>query len=143
MAWLATVSAFEGTPYVHQGRLPGVGMDCPAPMICAAWTHGLKPRGWDITGYSPHPDGTLERLCGEHMMAIDPAEAAAGDVLLCAFKGERWARHLGVLLPSTPGRRYWLHAESVRFKRVVVNRLVLAEEGMRLIGAYAVPGVGP
>lgn len=139
-AWNTTMASYEGSPYEHQGRAPGVGMDCPAPFICGAWEHGIKPRSFDITGYTRKPNGTLERLCHEHMRAIPFSEARAGDAILVAFRGEKFARHLGVLLDSDPSRRYWLHAEGYRYKRVIVNRLVFTDD-LRLVGAFAVPGV--
>lgn len=141
--FIKTVLSFEGTPYLHQGRVPGVGMDCPAPMIVAAWIHALKPRSYDITGYPKHPDGsTLRRLCDEVLTPISMDEAIAGDVLLTAWAREKMTpRHLGFLVDATPNRRYWLQAESYRYKCVRVSRLMFGVDGMHLVQAYRVPGV--
>ena len=141
-AWVALIRSFEGTPYHHQGRLPGVGMDCPAPIICAAWAFGIKPRAFDVTGYSPIPDGTLEQICEEHMRPVLFQDALPGDVILGRF-GTGHAQHMGVLVDNTPSRRYWIHAEGFRHKRVMLSRLVFGSEpqSMRLVGAFRVPGV--
>lgn len=141
--WLRTVLPFEGTPYVHQGRLPGVGMDCPAPTIVGAWECGLKPRSFDVTGYPAEPDGsTLQRYCGEHMQPIGWADVQAGDVVLTAWAREGLRpRHLGVLVDATPGRMYWLQAENRRYRCVIVTRLHFGTDGMQLVQAYRVPGL--
>ena len=141
--WLATVISYVGTPYHHQGRAPGVGMDCPAPIVCAAWATGIKPASFDVRGYSREPDGTLERLCREHMEPIELANALPGDVILGAF-GDGPAQHLGVLTDANPSRRYWVQAEGHRHQRVMHSRLVLDQggrAGLRVVGAFHVPGV--
>ena len=139
--FLATVRSYIGTPYHHQGRLPGVGMDCPAPLICAAWEHGIKPRTFDVTAYPREPDGsTLRRLCDQNLEAIHFDDAIAGDVLLCKFNGGR-PRHLGILSGDDPNRRYWIEAESHKFKRVMEARLIFGGAYMQLVQAYRVPGL--
>lgn len=137
--YIATVESYCGTPYVHQGRLPGVGMDCPAPIICGAWHHELKPRSFDVTGYSRDPDGSsLQAFCDEHMERTD--RLAPATVLLCAFRDQP-PRHLGVLVDTTPGRMYWVHAESIAHRKVMRSRLVFGSRAMRLVQAYRIPGV--
>lgn len=136
----ATVLAYEDTPYLHQGRLAGAGMDCAAPLICGARAHRIVPPDWDFTGYSPHPDGvTLQALCDQHLLRVAGAPRLA-DVLLCAF-GTGLPCHLGILVDATPGRMYWLHAENVAHHRVRRDRLVFGVRAMRLVAAYAVPGL--
>ena len=139
-AFVATLLSFEGTPYHHQGRLPGVGLDCPGPLICAAWEHGLKPRSWDITGYGRVPDGkALQGFCDAHMERIDWADRLPGDVTLVRFQQGR-PQHLGVLTDTTPQRQYWIEAEGFRYKRVIVNRLML-DRATQLVQLYRVPGL--
>jgi hypothetical protein len=133
-AWLATVLSYQRTPYHHQGREPGVGMDCPAPLICGAWDTGLKPRSFDVKGYARDPDGwELKRLCDAHLEPIAYADALPGDVLLTAWARERMKpRHLGIL--TLRGERtYWLQAEGYRHKTVRVCRLVFGVDGMHLV----------
>lgn len=139
--FVATVRSYCGTPYVRQGRVPGVGMDCPAPLICAAWALGIKPQTFDVTGYTAEPDGhTLQRLCDEHLERIDWADALPADVLLCAFRGGH-PRHLGVLT-ETGERTYWVHAnDNARHSKVHEARLVFGPHRMLLTQAYRVPGL--
>jgi hypothetical protein len=141
--FVATVRGYEGTPYHHQGRVPGVAMDCPAPVICAAWEHGLKPRSFDVKGYPRNADGrVLKAFCDEHMIAIDWSQAQPGDVPLCAWTRERMLpRHLGVLVDVTPGRMWWVQADGYRYKQVKLHRLMFGSDGMHLVQLYRVPGV--
>ena len=139
--FLATARGYIDTPYHHQGRLPGVGMDCPGPLICAAWEHGIKPREFDVKGYSREPDGVvLKALCDEHLEPIPFAEAQPADVLLCKFRNGH-PRHMGILTDANPRRRYWIEAESVRHKKVIESRLVFGSQYMQLVAAYRVPGL--
>ena len=139
--FVATARGYVGTPYHHQGRTPGVGMDCPAPLILAAREHGIVPSDFDVTGYSSEPDGvTLKRLCDEHLEPIEPSDVQAGDVLLCRFRGGH-PRHLGIVTDTTPGRWYWIEAEGQRQRQVREHRVLLGV--MRIAQAYRVPGLTP
>lgn len=141
--FVSTVLGYVGTPYHHQGRTPGLAMDCPAPIIVACWELGLKPRTFDVQGYGPDPDGlALKAHLDEHAEPIAFDQAQAGDVLLAAWDRERGRpRHLGVLIDATPGRMYWLQAEGYRHKQVIATRLAFGVDRMRLVQAYRVPGV--
>jgi hypothetical protein len=139
-AFVATVRTFVGTPYHHQGRSPGIGLDCPGPIICACWHHGLKPLEWDVTGYARSPDGeTLQAICDEHMDRIDYSMALEGDVLLVRFQ-QGHPQHLGVLSGIYPELRYWIEAEAYRHKKVIESRLIF-NRASALVQAYRVPGL--
>jgi cell wall-associated NlpC family hydrolase len=138
-AFVALVRSYVGTPFHHQGRLPGVGMDCPAPIVCACWHFGLKPREFDVVGYPRVPDGvTLQRYCDEHMTRIAPALLQPGDAVLVAWAGGP-PQHLGVVV-DYPGALAMVHADSIRRRAVVETRLVFGR-AMRLVSGYAIPGV--
>lgn len=141
--WVRGCLAYVGTPYVHQGRLPGVGMDCPAWMICRAWETGLKPRSFDVQGYPRAADGhTLERICDEHLIRLPSlADALPGDAILGAFRESGRPQHLGMLVDPTPGRMYWMQADGYRAKATRVTRLVLGGRFLQFTAAYRVPGV--
>jgi cell wall-associated NlpC family hydrolase len=132
--FIATVRGYIGTPVVHQGRVPGVGMDCPAPIILAAIEHGIVPTDFDVNGYEAMPDGrTLLEWCDRHMTRTSSPEP--GDVIVVHFKGGR-PQHLGVLTDNTPGRSYWVHADWLR-KEVRETRLDFGSRAMRLVAAFS------
>lgn len=51
------------TPYQHQGRLPGIAIDCLGVVVLAAKNANLLPDNWqDITDYKPNTHDLLDRL---------------------------------------------------------------------------------
>ena len=140
-AFIAEVLSYVGTPWHHQGRLPGVGLDCPGPLICAARALGSVPPTFDVTGYARVPDGqALQGFCEAHMQRIAYADRQPGDALLVRFQHGH-PQHLGVLVEMHDDRQYWVEAEAFRHKRVIKTRLVLTERHTQLVGAYRVPGL--
>jgi hypothetical protein len=138
--FVTTVRSYVGTPFHHQGRLPGVGMDCPATIICALWEHLIWPRSKDVTGYPRNPDGhSLKAYCDEHLTPIEQAAMRAADVVLV-----RWAngppQHLGVLFDYLHGGLAMVHADSLNRKSVCEQRVVFGR-AMGFVAAYSVPGL--
>lgn len=77
--------SFVGTPVVHQGRLPGVGLDCGGVLECTSTkTPGLT----SLAGVATHyPVGRLAglrlyRMLRKHMDEIPVAERLPGSVML-------------------------------------------------------------
>lgn len=139
--FVAYVESLVGTAYHHQGRLPGVGLDCPGPLICAVRHFGIKPADFDVTGYSRLPDGVaLQGFCDQHMVRIGYDDRLPGDVALVRFQ-QGHPQHLGILVDTDPRRQYWVEAESVRYKRVIRSRFVLGNRDMQLVALYRVPGL--
>jgi cell wall-associated NlpC family hydrolase len=138
--FVATVRTYLGTPYHHQGRSPGIGLDCPGPLICACWHHGIKPLDFNVTGYPRQPDGvSLQAILDEHMTRIDYAEADLGDVIMVRFQ-QGHPQHLGILSGIYPERRYWIEAEGSKHRRVLEARLIFNRH-TALVAAYRVPGL--
>lgn len=131
------VRSMVGTPFHHQGRLPGVGLDCPGPLIVAVRHFGIKPPDFDISGYVGTPDGReLKAHCDEHMTPISQDEMQAGDVLLVAWRAGP-PQHLGILFDYPYGGLAMVHAvrSGVQEIRVEFSR------AMRFVAAYQVPGL--
>lgn len=71
------------TPFRHQGRMPGVALDCAGLGIVVAQKMGLLLE--DFAGYPSTPfDGMLKKMldCQPHLKPIDRHSAEPGDVLL-------------------------------------------------------------
>ncbi|GER07176.1 hypothetical protein GCM10007972_18040 [Iodidimonas muriae] len=82
-----------GTPFHHQGRVRGVGVDCAGLVIGVA--RELDLMCIDVTGYGHRPDDTeMERLVRAHLTEIPLAEAGLGDVLLLLIDGR--PQHLAI-----------------------------------------------
>lgn len=84
-----------GTPFVHQGRICGVAMDCAGVLVHVL--KGLNLPYNDQKGYPCRPyKGLLEKGLSEqpHLQEILLSELSAGDVVL--FRIETAPRHLGI-----------------------------------------------
>ena len=119
-----------GTPFRHQGRQPGRGLDCVGLIVCAARECGLAD--YDVTGYArlPQGDSMKEHLLAAGLLPRDMPSARPGDVLLMRFTRE--AQHLALMT-----ERGVLHSYQ-QVGRVVEHRLDDAWRG-RIVGAYAFP----
>lgn len=128
---------YLGTPYQHQGRIPGKALDCIGVLVCAAWDTGKLPRSFDVTGYGPVPDGhLLVHHLGEQLTPIPQAEMAPGDAL-CVALG-RYPQHVGILGDYRHGGFSIIHAVGP-LSKVVEHRLLFSDR-MRFVGAYRFKG---
>lgn len=75
-----------GTPFHHQGRMPGVGLDCIGLIIVAARAVGKDVR--DRQDYSARPEGEkLVEALVEH--GASPVESIMpADILLFRYDGQ-------------------------------------------------------
>lgn len=144
-AWVATLLGYESTPYLHQGRLPGVALDCIGPLICAAKAHDLVEPGFDISDYPRNPDGSLQPYLDAHLVRKPRAELALGDVVLNGFRLGP-PRHIAVIVGELYGEWLMLHANdqtNSQSGRVVRERIQYERRWYRFVQGYGVPGVGP
>lgn len=125
---------FIGTPYEHQGRLKGVGIDCCGLIICVA--HELDLVRYDITDYSRWGDGAdLLREFGEQCTPTD-APPEPGDIVV--FSIGRIPRHCGIVA-SKNGNPTLIHAYAT-IKKCVEHNLDKAWSD-RIVAVYSFPGV--
>jgi cell wall-associated NlpC family hydrolase len=95
-AVIAAARACIGTPFRHQGRLPGVGLDCAGLGIVAAKSVGIDIK--DFVGYPSHAfDGMLKKMFDEqkNLSIIDRKNASPGDVLLMRIS--KAPQHVAIL----------------------------------------------
>lgn len=143
---VATARGYKGTPYLHQGRVKGAGIDCVGLGVCVSWDLGIKPRSWNITGYRRLPDGhSLMRHLRENMAAeIGQGEMQTGDMVVVAF--DEWPHHVGIVADymamgsgGLQQAHSVIHANS-KTGRVEEGRLVF-DGAMRFVAAFQFPGV--
>lgn len=73
-----------GTPFRHQGRALGRGVDCAGVVIGVG--HDLGLTAFDSHDYGRMPDGsTMRKVMDDHMDRA--TEIGKGDVILFAFSG--------------------------------------------------------
>jgi len=135
---VTTARTWLATPFHHQARLRGVGVDCIGLVIGVARALGLVAPGFDIAAYPRIPDGkTLLPLAREYMTEIDRAAMQPGDVVVVSF--DKDPQHFGVLGDYRHGGLSIIHAAS-QPGRVIETRLMFSEH-MKFVAAFALPGV--
>jgi cell wall-associated NlpC family hydrolase len=82
------------TPFMHQGRVLGVGVDCVGVPIMVAQARGLSD--FDIQAYGRQPNGSQMRaFLDANMDRVPMTDSAVGDLLLMRI--ERDPQHLAIL----------------------------------------------
>jgi NlpC/P60 family putative phage cell wall peptidase len=98
-AIIAEARTWLGTPFLHQGRLKGAGVDCAGLVIGIA--RALELPHADVDGYGRQPRrGLLEAELAAQMDPIALEDLAPGDVLLLRI--ERDPQHLAVVSSLEP-----------------------------------------
>lgn len=115
--------AWKGTPFSHQGRTKGLGVDCAHFIALIARDAGVG--SVEIPhDYRPREDGVIMlRLLKEHMTFVPTEETQPGDVwALCdeALREPDKPRHLVIVSDVTPKTIFIVHASEhgVREHRV-------------------------
>lgn len=129
--------AWLGTPYHHQARLKGVGVDCVGLVICVARELSLVAPSFDFTGYARAPDGvSIMAAANAHMTPVAKNDMQSGDVVVVTFDAA--PQHLGILGNYRHGGLSIIHAAS-KAGMVVETRLMFSS-AMRFVAAFALPG---
>lgn len=120
---VAAARAELGTPFRHQGRIPGKALDCAGLVVAVAAALGADYV--DQQGYSRHPsDGLLESALDAQpcLERVALADMQPGDVLLMRFAGDpqHLAIHAGF---SDSGQSETIIHAEIRARKVCEHRL--------------------
>ena len=115
--FVKTCRGYLDTPFRHQGRLPGVGLDCAGVAVCAARECGEEVA--DFVAYSRLPSSAvfLETI-GKSCDRVMKRDVLPGD--LAVFEFDSNPQHLGVIVGTAP--LMMLHAY-MPARKVVEHRL--------------------
>lgn len=81
------------TPFVHQGRIPGMALDCAGTVVAVAEKFGIPYE--DRVGYGRNPaNGLLEDVLETQPGMVRVYDMQVGDILLMKFGGE--PRHVAI-----------------------------------------------
>ena len=130
---IAVARSCIGTPFRHQGRIPGVALDCAGLLIVVAETVGAEHQ--DVTGYGPNPSGGMLEAALDAQPGLERvliAQRRAGDLLLMRFAVE--PQHLAVFTGDTI-----IHAHAI--VRMVCEHRLSAVWAARIVRAYRFRGV--
>lgn len=126
---LLEAKTWINTPYVHQARLKGVGVDCLGVIIGVGKNLALTQYD-DCNDYGMIPLGNkMKKMLEDHpdLISIEPSKKQIGDIGLFTFS--RFPQHLGII--SDVGV---IHS-SQEMKRCLETQLS-ANSDMRLIAIY-------
>lgn len=89
--------ALCGTPFHHQARLPGVGIDCVGVGVCVARALGIAVI--DSNDYPRRPNRRdPDRLLQYLRLNLDPsASPIPGDVLAFTYRDTGLVYHIGIM----------------------------------------------
>lgn len=124
-----------GTPYVHQGRLKDVGVDCVGLPICVCRELKLVAPEFDINGYTRDPDGRLLSLARQYMTEIPLEDMLPGHVIVLSMPID--PRHFGILGDYRHGGLSIIHAYG---EKVIETRLMMTT-ALKFVAAFKLPGV--
>ena len=128
---------YVGTPFHHQGRQKGVGIDCIGLIVCVAKELGIKsrtdPNAQDVVDYGRVPDGKLLFWhLNEHLLPVEQAAMQPGDIVCVAF--DKHPQHVGIVGDYRHGGLSIIHAAS-KHGEVVETRLMFTA-AMRFVAAF-------
>ena len=138
---VAEARSWINSPYHHQARLRGVGVDCIGLVIGVGRALSLCAPDFDFTGYGRTPDGkTMLSECDRFMTRIQRDEIRPGNVIVLRF--ERDPQHMAIVADYLHGGLSMIHAlGTVDGKGKVIEQRLSAEILDRLVQAYALPGI--
>lgn len=97
--FIAAAQSMLGTPFKHQGRLPGVALDCAGVVVCAARSAGYHVV--DVHGYSRIPsNGQFMAAVLAHCDPVELSEVQPGDLMMFAFRTE--PQHIAIITRTDP-----------------------------------------
>lgn len=93
---VAEARSYLGTPFHHQGRVKGVGVDCAGLVGMVAVALGLLGVDDIPKDYAKQPNAhAMTKVLDEKMIRIPIFEATIGDVYHFAF--DREPQHVGII----------------------------------------------
>ena len=141
---VAAARGWLETPYRHQHRAKGHGVDCAGLVIGVARELGLVAPSFDVNGYAPTPDGkSLLRLCDQFMRRIGLDAIQPGDVLVYQFSSSLGPQHLGIVGDYLYGGLSLIQALGTSDGKgsVVEWNIARPRKGWKPVQGYALPGV--
>jgi len=130
-AVVAEAKTWVGTPFLHQGRIKGRGVDCVGLVIGVA--HELKLAEYVEVAYGRMPDPVrMGSLLNQYLDKIPRSKAQPGDILWMRFS--RSPTHVAILSHSGI-----IHSYS-EIGKCIEHRLDSVWES-RIVGCYKYKGI--
>lgn len=133
---------YVNTPYQHQARLKGIGIDCAGLIVEVMGELGFNT-SFDVKAYDRLPDGQmLARICHEQAtpkeIINNKYDFENGDILLFNFLGN--PQHLAFYY-NLNNQDYFIHAFGDKTVNKVIIQRLDEKWKARLVGAFKIKGV--
>lgn len=135
---VSTALLAKGTPFKHQGRVLGLGMDCAGLFVFIC--HTLEIPCLDATGYPRTPfGGELERQLDDQpvLRRIDVGDAEKGDILV--MRMTKQPQHIAIHAGDESGYPCVIHASEMHGG--VVHHRIDELWRARVVRAYRFEGL--
>lgn len=86
---------FVGTKFLHQGRVPGHGLDCIGTFVCAAHNANISIEDYVQYGRESDPNALITRL-EKDFVRIDRSEIKLDTVLVFWMVNKMFPQHIGI-----------------------------------------------
>lgn len=139
---VAEARRWVGTPYHHQARLRGVGVDCVGLIIGVGTELGILEcnertlRPWAGYARTPNPERMRAGLAA-HLVQIGASEALVGDIAWMEWR-DQMPMHLGIM-GEEDGRLTLIHAAGDIGE--CVEHDIDDEWAGRIVGWWRYPGI--
>ena len=131
---VAEARKWLGTPFQHQGRRRGLGVDCVGLVLCIMYDLGINDWLDDFRVYSSQPVGhEVFDVCMERLNAKPVEQRQPGDVL--CFRVPESPSHVGMVTDAGI-----IHAYNGGRRQVVEHGLD-SKWLKRVAGCFSIPGV--
>lgn len=109
---------YISTPFVHQGRLKGVGIDCAGMMVLPARSVGIFIE--DVLAYSRMPHGVLKPLIEKYCIRV--SNPLPADIYLLTYVHGQpqhlaWVTDKGMLHACAKSKRVVEHSFDARWQK--------------------------
>src|SRR5262245_33676873 len=132
---IAEARTWLRTPFRHQGRVKGVGVDCAGLVVMVGQSLGLLTYDTREYGVIPNPR-RMKGLLDQYLVPIQLGEFKPGDVVYMAFKQFPVHPPMHLAIVTDVGI---IHAFATN--KIVVEHSLDAEWRGRFRNAYSYPGV--
>lgn len=141
MEVVAAARSWMATPYLHQGRMKRVGVDCAGLVIGVARELGLVEQDFDIQGYPRTPDGVEMIAIGDRFMTRVPLrDLKPGHVVVMRYEID--PQHVGITGDYLHGGLSLVHAlGSVDGRGKVVEHRLADSKRATIVQVYALRDV--
>jgi cell wall-associated NlpC family hydrolase len=125
--FIAAARALVGTPFQHQGRLPGIGLDCVGVILVAARAAG-KDIG-DDTAYARRPDTNLllRHIRENGLKPVGMANLNPGDLIVMAFDAN--PQHIAIVSEVPENQPPVVIHSAANYRKVVEHSLAAGWRG--------------